>query len=193
MKLVRDDLRPSHIITREALDNAAASIAASGGLDERRPAPARDRARARHPVHARGLRRGRGADARDREPQARRPFRRNRRARRRRRRARDARAAEAGRLADGVGAERRRALPRSDRRSGRGDRGPGGRRPARDAAEEDRRPARHLRQPRTGRRDREARRARAARPSRPGARLRLGGGLLRRGQGAQRSTPETSS
>ena len=33
-------------------------------LDERRPAPARDRARARHPVHARGLRRGRGADAR---------------------------------------------------------------------------------------------------------------------------------
>jgi dihydroxy-acid dehydratase len=31
MKLVRDDLRPSRIITREALDNAAASIAASGG------------------------------------------------------------------------------------------------------------------------------------------------------------------
>ena len=31
MKLVRDDLRPSHIITREALDNAAAAIAASGG------------------------------------------------------------------------------------------------------------------------------------------------------------------
>jgi dihydroxy-acid dehydratase len=31
MRLVRDDVRPSHIITREALDNAAASIAASGG------------------------------------------------------------------------------------------------------------------------------------------------------------------
>ena len=31
MRLVRDDLRPSHVITREALDNAAASIAASGG------------------------------------------------------------------------------------------------------------------------------------------------------------------
>ena len=31
MQLVRDDVRPSHIITREALDNAAASIAASGG------------------------------------------------------------------------------------------------------------------------------------------------------------------
>jgi dihydroxy-acid dehydratase len=31
MRLVRDDVRPSHIITREALDNAAAAIAASGG------------------------------------------------------------------------------------------------------------------------------------------------------------------
>ena len=31
MRLVRDDVRPSHIITREALDNAAASVAASGG------------------------------------------------------------------------------------------------------------------------------------------------------------------
>src|SRR5215204_1513978 len=31
MRLVRDDVRPSQIITREALDNAAAAIAASGG------------------------------------------------------------------------------------------------------------------------------------------------------------------
>ncbi len=31
MRLVREDLRPSHVITREALDNAAAAIAASGG------------------------------------------------------------------------------------------------------------------------------------------------------------------
>jgi dihydroxy-acid dehydratase len=31
MRLVRDDVRPSQIITREALDNAAASIAATGG------------------------------------------------------------------------------------------------------------------------------------------------------------------
>src|SRR5687768_2269109 len=31
MQLVRDDVRPSQIITRDALDNAAASIAASGG------------------------------------------------------------------------------------------------------------------------------------------------------------------
>jgi len=31
MKLVRDDTRPSHIITREALENAIAGVAASGG------------------------------------------------------------------------------------------------------------------------------------------------------------------
>src|SRR5690349_12370172 len=31
MKLVRDDIRPSHIITREAIENAAASVAAAGG------------------------------------------------------------------------------------------------------------------------------------------------------------------
>ena len=64
-------------------------------LDERRAAPARDRAGAGHPVHARGLRRGRGADARDREPQARRPLRGDGHARRGRRRARRPGAAEA--------------------------------------------------------------------------------------------------
>src|SRR5205814_143880 len=31
MHLVRDDIRPSHIITREAIENAAASVAATGG------------------------------------------------------------------------------------------------------------------------------------------------------------------
>ncbi len=31
MRLVRDDVRPSHIITREAIENAAASVAAMGG------------------------------------------------------------------------------------------------------------------------------------------------------------------
>ena len=31
MRLVRDDVRPSHIITRQALENAAASVAATGG------------------------------------------------------------------------------------------------------------------------------------------------------------------
>jgi dihydroxy-acid dehydratase len=31
MRLVRDDVRPSHVITRDALENAAAGVAASGG------------------------------------------------------------------------------------------------------------------------------------------------------------------
>jgi dihydroxy-acid dehydratase len=31
MRLVRDDVRPSHIITRDALENAAAAVAATGG------------------------------------------------------------------------------------------------------------------------------------------------------------------
>ncbi|MDX6548428.1 MAG: dihydroxy-acid dehydratase, partial [Gaiellales bacterium] len=31
MQLVRDDVRPSHIVTRDALENAAASVAATGG------------------------------------------------------------------------------------------------------------------------------------------------------------------
>jgi dihydroxy-acid dehydratase len=31
MRLVREDVRPSHIITREAIENAAAAVAASGG------------------------------------------------------------------------------------------------------------------------------------------------------------------
>jgi dihydroxy-acid dehydratase len=31
MRLVRDDVRPSHIITREAIENAVASVAATGG------------------------------------------------------------------------------------------------------------------------------------------------------------------
>jgi len=31
MQLLRDDIRPSHIITREAIENAAASVAATGG------------------------------------------------------------------------------------------------------------------------------------------------------------------
>ncbi len=31
MQLLREDIRPSHIITREAIENAAASVAATGG------------------------------------------------------------------------------------------------------------------------------------------------------------------
>ena len=43
MRLVRDDVRPSQIITRESIDNAIAGIAAERRLDQRRPAPAGDR------------------------------------------------------------------------------------------------------------------------------------------------------
>ena len=45
MKLVADDLRPSKILTRAAFDNAITAVAATGGFDERRAAPAGDRAR----------------------------------------------------------------------------------------------------------------------------------------------------
>ena len=70
-------------------------------LDQRRAAPARDRAGARHPVHARGLRRGRRADAGAREPQARRPLRGDGHVRRGRRRSRRAGTAEAEDLLTG--------------------------------------------------------------------------------------------
>ena len=59
-------------------------------LDERRAPRPRDRARARHPVRARGLRPDRGAHAGGREPQAGRALRRDGRPRGRRRRTRRA-------------------------------------------------------------------------------------------------------
>ena len=62
--------------------------------------------------------------------------------------------------------------------------GPGGRRAGRAPAEADGRPGDPARQPRPGGRGREARRPRADAPPRPGARLRLGGGLLRGRVGA---------
>ena len=159
MRLVRDDVRPSHIITREALDNAAASIAASGGSTNgvlHLLAIARelgipytledfDAVAARTPVVASIKPGGRFV-------------------------ATDVHAA------GGVALVARELLKRDDlltgsapnvdgrslpqiAEAGRGDRGAGGRRPAGDAAEGDRRPARDLRQPLAGRRDREARRA----------------------------------
>ena len=75
----------------------------------------------------------------------------------------------------------------------RRDAGPGGRRPDRDAAQGDGRPRDPARQPRARRLRREARRPRAALPPRPGARLRLGGGVLRRGEGAADRSRATSS
>ena len=45
MELVRSDTRPSQILTRDAFENAIAAVAGDRRLDERRAAPARDRAR----------------------------------------------------------------------------------------------------------------------------------------------------
>ena len=183
MRLVRDDVRPSQIITREALDNAAAAIAASGGstngvlhllaiareLDVPYTLDDFDAVAERTPVLA-SLKPGGRFVATDmheaggvallaRELLKRQPL-----------------LTGTARNVDG------RSLD-ADRRSRRGAARPGGRRPARAAAEADGRPPRPLRQPRARRSDREARGARAARPPRPGARLRLRGGVLRRREG----------
>ena len=63
-------------LDRRALLHAMAGIAATRRLDERRPPPARDRARGRRGADARRARRGQRADAGDREPAPRRPLRR---------------------------------------------------------------------------------------------------------------------
>ena len=82
MQLVRDDVRPSDIVTRDALENAAAAVAATGGSTNgvlHLIAIARELGIA---AHARRLRRDRAADARDRrEHQAGRAVRRDRRPR----------------------------------------------------------------------------------------------------------------
>ena len=65
-----------------------------------------------------------------------------------------------------------------------GDRGPAGRPAARDAGQADRRPGHPARLAGAGGLRRQAGRARAALPPRPGAGLRVGGGLLRGRQGA---------
>ena len=90
MRLVRDDVRPSQIITREALENAAASVAASGGSTNgvlHLLAIARELG---IPFTLEDFDADRGAHARRREPEAGRPVRRDRPARGRRRRARRA-------------------------------------------------------------------------------------------------------
>ena len=192
MHLVRDDVRPSQIITREAIDNAAASIAASGGSTNgvlHLLAIARelgipftiddfDAIAARTPVVA-SLKPGGRFVATD--------------------------LYEAG----GVALVARELLKRASSFTGSAPNVDGRTLGEVAAAVEETagqevvvpletplKPTGGLRScaatsPPTARR--EARRARAARPPRPGARLRLGGGLLRRGQGARRSRPATSS
>ena len=97
--------------------------------------------------------------------------------------ARRARAARRG-LVHARRAERRRPHARRGRRGGRRSAGPGGRRPDRDADQADRRPRDPARLARARGLRRQARRPRAPAPPRPGARLRLRGGVLRGRQGA---------
>ena len=164
-KLVMDVLkrgqRPSDIITREALENAIAAVAAARRLDQRRPAPARGRPRGRRRARHRRLRPHRRAHAAAVRPQARRPLRRRRPA------TRPAASAvvlkrlqEAGLLNEDAitvtGQHDRRA-----RRRGRRDRGPARRPPARRPDQGDRRPRDPARQPRARGLRRQARRPRA--------------------------------
>ena len=83
MKLVRDDTRPSQILTREAFENAIAAVAGTGGSTNgvlHLLAIARE---VGHRARARRLRHDRGAHADRRRPQAGRPLRRDRPATRR--------------------------------------------------------------------------------------------------------------
>ena len=55
MQLLKEDIRPSQIITRESLLNAIASVAASRRFDQRRFAPAGDCQRRRRAARLEGL------------------------------------------------------------------------------------------------------------------------------------------
>ena len=68
MRLVRDDVRPSQIITRDAIENAIAGVAASGGSTNARAAPAGDRLGDGHRADDRRLRLDRRAHPDRREP-----------------------------------------------------------------------------------------------------------------------------
>ena len=192
VQLVRDNVTPRSLVTKESFENAVASVAATGGSTNavlHLVAIARDfgieftiddfeRVSARTPIVA------------DMKPWGR--WHANDMFARGRRRARRPRAEEGRPPARGR-ADGRRAHVRRDRRLGLRDRGPDGRRPDRVAAEGARRRRRPLRQPRPGGLRGEARGARPDAPSRPGTRLRLRGGDVRRGQGRQRSPRATSS
>ena len=192
MDVVRRDLRPSQIITREALENAAACVAATGGSTNgvlHLIAIARElgidftlddfeRVAARTPIVA-SLKPGGEFVATDMYD-----------------------AGGIGLVARELqkrdlihaGAPQRRR--RHDRRHGaalRGDAGTGGRGADRAPDQAHGRPRDPLRQPRPGGLRRQALGPRAHAPSRAGARLRLGGGLLRRRQGADAAARATSS
>ena len=192
MRLVRDDMRPSQIVTREAIENATASVAATGGSTNgvlHLLAIARelgipfeiddfDAIAARTPVVATSSR----AAATSRPTSTTRAASRSSRASCR----------SAGLLhgdAPNVDGRTLGEIAAAAVESG----GPGGRRDDRDAAEAARRLRDPAREPRARGLRAQALRPRARDPPRPGARLRLRGGLLRRGQGASGSAPATSS
>ena len=183
MRLVRDDVRPSHVITRDALENGAAAVAATGGstngvlhllaiayelgidltidefdrIAERTPVVADIKPGGRFvatDLHAAG---GVALVARE--------------------------LLKRGLVHGDAPNVDGRSLSRGRRRSRRDARARG-RRPDRDAAEGDGRPRDPARQPRAGRLGREARRSRAPLPCRARARVRLGRGVLRRREGA---------
>ena len=163
-----------------------------GRLDERGSPPRRDRARVRHRLHDRRLRPHLGGDADRGRHEAVGALPRDGRLPGRRRGARRARAprrcARPRRRA-----LRRRAYARRRRRRGGGDGRPDRRRADRHAAQVARRRRDPPRQPLAGGLRRQARRARPDDAPRPGPRLRLGGGVLRSGEGPHESRRATSS
>ena len=184
MKLVLEDTRPSQVLTREAFENAISAIAATGGSTNGVLHLLAIAAEAGRRALDRRLRHDLGAHADRRRHQARRPLRRDRPLQGGRRRA-------SSRASSCAAASSTRTSPESTvERCARSPTAPTSGRPGRRRllgrpAQGHRRAGDPARQPRAGRLRREARRPRARPPSRACARLRLGGSLLRRRQGAR--------
>ena len=182
MDLVRRDVRPSSIVTRDSARERDRQRRRDRWLDQRRPPPAGHRPRVRHPARHRRVRRDRRPDAAHRRHATGRPLHRHRHVRGGRRRAGHARAAQAsrppprrrrhGRRAD----DRRRSRPRQSRRQGSRSSCRSRRRSSRTAAS---RSCAARWRPRAASSSWPA--TSAGSFERPGPGVRLGGGLLRRG------------
>ena len=177
MKLVADDLRPSKILTRAAFDNAITAVAATAGSTNAVLHLLAIAQRGGHPADDRRLRRHLGEDADAGRRRAGRPLH-GVRSRARGRHPPGGGAAGAGRAAQG---QHDRLRARHPRRGGgrEGDAGAGGHTAARQAAVTAGRlrdPARIAGARRLGR---EAGGPRSPQAHWPGARVRLGGGVLR--------------
>ena len=192
MDLVRMNLRPRDIVTRKALENAAATGCGLGRLDQCGAAPAGDRARVRHRVRPVRRRRGLQKDTVYRRSETGRPLCRQRHVRGWRHTAADEDAARprlpARRLHD-----RHRPHHRREPEVREVESGPGRRPSRRQADHRHRRRRRPQGQSRSGRRDREGRRHVDPEVHRPGALLRRRGGLLRGGRRRAPTRKATSS